>query len=484
MVWFRERRIFLIPVEMNSDTDRAKRLTTLLEITLLIGRKDNQIIHTFVIMDSGLVKIYSTENVPRLRYIAGLILGDILGLSWEVITDKRKLGKHPVINYSSENISSSFKIAPDNLLFESGIRQREVVISEWKELPVFFQTNPDSDLPFDIFAASFFLVTRYEEHLEYQPDEYGRFMASSSLAFRNGFLALPVVDLWAKEMSKVFLKKFNTLAFKRNDYKALLTIDTDQPFAYLGKSLFGSIGGLFRDLKNREGHAGERYRIVAKGEKDPFEVFDYIFEKADKENTDVKYFIPVGDHSKYDKNPSWKNTEYRNLIHRIAGRYETGLHPSYSAGADSSILNNEFVRLKTILGREAAISRFHYARLFFPQSYRNLNRAGITVDYSMGYPDEPGFRAGIARPYYFYDVPEDNQTTLKIVPFQVMDETLYNYKKLDPVEAKKVISKLINETRKAGGLFVSVWHNTSLLDDPAWQGWREVFEFMLKNQKS
>ena len=64
------------------------------------------------------VKIYSTENVPRLRYIAGMILENLLGLSWEVITDKRKLGKHPVINYSSENISDSFKISPDTLLFE------------------------------------------------------------------------------------------------------------------------------------------------------------------------------------------------------------------------------------------------------------------------------------------------------------------------------------------------------------------------------
>ncbi|TAL60196.1 MAG: hypothetical protein EPN88_16285 [Bacteroidetes bacterium] len=434
-------------------------------------------------MDTGLVKIYSTENAPRLRYIAGIILENILGLSWEVITDKRKLGKHPVINYSSEKIPGSFKINPDNLLFETGISRKEIVIDEWKGLPVFFRTTPDSDLPFDIFAASFFLVTRYEEYLEYQPDEYGRFPASSSLAFKNGFLGIPVVDLWAKEMSKVFLKKFNTLAFKRNEYKALLTIDTDQPFAYLGKSLFGSIGGLLMDLKSKEGHAGERYRIVAKGEKDPFEVFDYIFDEIQKENTNVKFFIPVGDHSKYDKNPSWKNTEYRNLIHRIAGIHEAGLHPSYYAASDSQLLNTEAARLKTILGKEAGLSRFHYCRLFFPQSYRHVHKAGIGEDYSMGYPDEPGFRAGIARPYHFYDVSEDQQTTLKIVPFQVMDETLYDYKKLDLSAAMEVISKLIVETRKVGGLFVSIWHNTSLLDNEDCQPGRELFEFMLKNQK-
>ena len=100
----------------------------------------------------------------------------------------------------------------------------------------------------------------------------------------------------------------------------------------------------------------------------------------------------------------------------------------------------------------------------------------------MGYPDEPGFRAGIGRPYYFYDVLEDIQTSLKIVPFQVMDATLYKYKNLDPAASKEVILNLINETRKVGGLFVSIWHNTSLLDNEEWIGWREVFEFMLKSQ--
>ncbi|MCX6327430.1 MAG: polysaccharide deacetylase family protein [Bacteroidia bacterium] len=433
-------------------------------------------------MDSRTVLIYSTENVPRLRYIAGVILGDILGLSWEVITDKRKLGKHSVINYSSENITGSFKISPDSLLFEKGIAGREIVVGEWKGLPVFFQTSSDSDLPFDIFAASFFLVSRYEEYLEFQPDEYGRFKASLSLAFKNGFLVIPIVDQWAKEMSKAFLKRFQNITFKRNEYKALLTIDTDQPFSYLGKSLLRSIGGLFRDIKNNSGNACDRYRIVAMGEKDPYEVFDYIIENIEKSNADAKFFFSVGDHSKYDKNPSWKNGEYRKLIHSIADKFKSGLHPSFYAACNSSLIYSEALRMKTILKNEIIFSRFHYIRLFIPQSYRDIHEAGILEDYSMGYPDEPGFRAGIARPYYFYDVSEDQQTNLKIIPFQVMDATLYKYKNLDPVASKEVILKLINETRKVGGLFVSIWHNTSLLDNSDWQEWREVFEFMLKNQ--
>jgi hypothetical protein len=433
-------------------------------------------------MDSRPVRIYSKRDVPRLRYIAGLILGDILGLSWDIITDKRKLGKHPVINYSDEKVTGSFRISPDTLLFEDGIVSKEITTGEWNHLPVFFLTSSESDLPFDIFAAAFFLVTRYEEYNGHPADEHGRFSASSSLAFKHGFLQIPIIDRWTKEMSKVFLKKFQTLVFKRNEYKSMVTIDTDQPFAYLGRGLLRSLGGLINDIKDNTRKVSDRYRIVAKGEKDPFEVFDYIIESIEKYGSEARFFFPVGDYSKYDKNPSWKNDDYRKLIHRLSAIYKTGLHPSYFAAGNSSLIKTETGRLKTILSEDIICSRFHFIRLFMPDSYRFINDAGITEDYSMGYPDEPGFRAGLARPFFFYDLKEDKQTNLRIVPFQIMDVTLNQYKNFTTEESKELILKILNETRRAGGLFVSIWHNTSLIDSDIWQGWRDVFEFTLKNQ--
>jgi hypothetical protein len=432
-------------------------------------------------MEKDQVKIFTRNNSPRLKYIAGILVGDILGLPWEVITDRRKLGKHPVINYSSEKISGSLRIDPFPLLFESGIRQVEISVSNWKNLPVFFQATPESDFPFDIFAASFYLVARYEEYLDFKPDEFGRFSASSSLAYKNGFLGIPVVDLWAKELSKALIRKYPVLAFKRNEFKALLTIDADEPFAYLGKNVIRSFGGLLRDLTVNPGHAGDRYKVVTHEKKDPYQVFDYITETIRKSSIETKFFFPMGDHSKYDKNPSWKNDEYRSLINSIASEFSVGLHPSYYAANDHSLVESELLHLKTIVSKNIVASRFHYIRLMTPSSYLNISHAGITEDYSMGYAEEPGFRAGIGRPYPFYNVKDDSLTGLKIIPFQVMDCTLYQYKKLDPGASLDIILNLIAETRAAGGLFASIWHNTSLLESPEWKEWRMVFETMLQN---
>lgn len=427
------------------------------------------------------VKIFTVNKTPRLGYIAGIILGDILGLKWEMVSDKRKLGKQYIINYSKENIRGAFRINPDTLLFEQGVKCREISITTWKNLPIFFQTSSDSDLPFDIFAASFFLISRYEEYLEFEPDEYGRFTAASSVSYRNGFLNKPVVDLWAREFARTLLRKFQTLAFRRNQFSALITVDADEPFAYVGKSFAENFSGFIHDISKRTGHASDRYGCLAGRETDPYDIFGYIIERITYYNCNAGFFFPVGDPSQFDRNPVWKNKVYRSLISAIPPDYFTGIHPSFYS-MERGLLPEEIVRLKRIIKKEVTKSRFHYLKLRFPDSYRNLLNAGIYSDYSMGYSDETGFRAGIARSFSFYDVLTDEPTPLRIIPFQIMDCTLMETKKLNPENAIIAIRKILNDVAAVGGEFVTIWHNTSLLENDEYRTWREVFEFTLSSQ--
>ncbi len=434
-------------------------------------------------MYHGPIKIFAQSATPRLIYTAGLIFGNILGSDWRIITDIRDSGEDPVINYSSEAIAGTLKIEPHPLLFEDGIRPCGLTAGEWNGIPAFFITNEDADIPFDIFAASFWLVSRYEEYLSFTPDKHGRFPASSSFAFRNGFLRIPVVDLWAKELAKMLSLTYPGLAFRNDRYDALLTTDTDQPFAYLGKNLLRTAVGVIHDLAARPGNAGERFRVLTNKAKDPFDVFDYLISKIEATGTDVRFFVPAGRYTKYDKNPFWSKNCYRNLIKRISSKYKSGFHPSYFASDNYTVLEQELGRLGSIIEQDITISRFHFLRLKIPVSYTLLEKAGIKEDYSMGFPDEPGFRAGIARPFRFYNLAEERETGLRIVPLLVMDATLYQYLKLDAHGAEEVITEIISVTRKAGGLFVSLWHNTSLTEKSEREEWRRLFEKMLIIQK-
>lgn len=432
-------------------------------------------------MDSGAVRIFTSSDSPRLRYTAGVILSNILGIEWEIITDRRKAGKSPVINYSEEYVKGSFTIIPSGLLFREGLENQEITLTTFNNLPLFFNASGSADFPFDIFAASFYLLSRYEEYLPFKADEHGRFPASEGIASRGGFLRMPVVELWANELVKAIIRKFPTLTFRKNSFRSLVTIDADQPFEYLGKDFLRSIGGMVRDLRRGSGKAGERYRTIARREKDPWNNFDFIADEVRKTGSDLRFFFPVGDRSKYDKNPSWHNEDYRSLIRYLSGEFSFGCHPSYYSYTDRELIKEEVSRLAEITGKKTDSARFHYLRLKFPDSYNALYDSGIRFDYSLGFHDEPGFRAGIARPFPFYDLHRERETQMILVPFQAMDATFFTYMKIGADDALRVFTEIIENTRRVGGLFVSVWHNTTLLETPEWSAWRSLFKSVLKS---
>jgi hypothetical protein len=235
---------------------------------------------------------------------------------------------------------------------------------------------------------------------------------------------------------------------------------------------------MIRDLANYDGRAGDRFRSVVKGEKDPFEVFDYLNACLVKHRSFSAFFLPVGNHSKHEKSPSWKNEEYRSLVRKISAGFNTGLYSAGENAGDEQKISTDKGRLEALTGHSVAANRFHMARMVVPQSYKTLLSAGLTEDYSMGYHQSPGFRAGIARPFFFFDLTENRQTGLRIIPFQLSDNIL-EHNEGNTREFCEMVTTLFNETRAVGGTFVSIWHNTSLTADSECAQCREIFELLL-----
>ena len=97
----------------------------------------------------------------------------------------------------------------------------------------------------------------------------------------------------------------------------------------------------------------------------------------------------------------------------------------------------------------------------------------------MGYHDACGFRAGTCKPFLFFNVKTNEVTNLRLFPFTIMEGTLNDVMKLSIEESKKIISDLITEVCVHDGIFIPLWHNSTLSNRNEWKGWREVFEFML-----
>ena len=104
----------------------------------------------------------------------------------------------------------------------------------------------------------------------------------------------------------------------------------------------------------------------------------------------------------------------------------------------------------------------------------------FTRDFTMGYADKCGFRAGIANNFNFYNLILDIKTQLRIHPFVIMDTTLKNYENFTVEQSIDASNKLIDTVKSVNGELVTIWHNSSLSETDGWYGWRKVFESQLQ----
>jgi hypothetical protein len=434
-----------------------------------------------------MILIYSPTITPRLRYITKLIFCDIL-LSDVQIVDSVAVFKesgHAKLNYSQKQFDNEPFVQASDFLFTSSAELPDLNQIHYKGETGFFETSENSLMPFDPFAAAFLVVSRMEEYGTGTRDLHGRFCANSSLLFRFGLLNKPVVNIWANLLATELQQIYPQLKFPKPVFRLITSIDIDNAWAYRNKGFFRTLASFILDfLKADFKRVGERFRVITGKKKDPYDSYNYLFSLFNTKRQDVIFFFHLGNYARNDKPVSWKNVELRDLIRNIAGKYKVGVHPSYRSGdsGNEELVGIEKERLQVITGLKVELSRQHYLRLQFPETYRRLIAAGIIEDYTMGFHDMAGFRAGICTPYKFYDLEKEQEEPLTIFPFQVMDVTLRQYMKLSPEEAILKVESLIDEVRNVGGTFIGIWHNESVSSANEWKDYLKVFEFMNRQE--
>lgn len=367
--------------------------------------------------------------------------------------------KGAILSYDKQPIPGSISIIPTSLLFDTGINHVPMEIGEWNGMPAFPMTwNHKADIPFDPLAGAFYLITRYEEYLPHKPDKHGRFRFANSIAYKSGFLEIPIVDVWAHKLGAVIKEKFGNSHSKRRSFTYQITFDLDSAFAFKGKGIIRNALGFTKsaitlDFKKIR----TRFRVLTNREQDPFDIYDNLFTKLPADEA-TKWFIHVGSWSKYDKQVKTSSPSFLNLVNRLSARYPIGIHPSYKSFLNDTVFRWELSKLVDNVRQAVSASRFHYLRQSIPYSYYPLMRAGITQEYSMGYADKPGFRAGTCTPYPFFDLFENTAKHLKIFPFAIMDKSLLNIARYNPNQALELVKRLVQAVKKVKGNFISIWH--------------------------
>lgn len=387
----------------------------------------------------------------------------------------------PKLSYAKVPLGKEFFVKSNGLLFEQGINNPEIFVSKWDEIACFFYTGENSSIPFDIFAASFYLITRYEEYLPHVRDHHERFTPEQSIAHKHHFLEQPVIDIWASKLRAILKERFPKYHFPERDFKYISTIDVDNAFAYKHKSSLRVLGAFINDfLKLDFQNSWERFLVLLRIKSDPFDTFNEILSLGKKNPFEVIVFFLLADYTTFDTNVSAAKRPFRLLIKHIADYVSVGLHASYYTMKNSGMLKKEKERLESIINVQTQRSRQHFLRFSLPKTYQNLIDLGISEDYSMGYASHLGFRAGTSIPFHFFDLDFEIQTPLKVYPFALMDTTLNDYLALNPKQALAKTEQLLFEVLQVKGTFITLFHNESISGHLRWIGWNKVYEKMLE----
>lgn len=428
---------------------------------------------------------YSDYNSPRLKYILDLISDEIFNESFTLTSDREAFKSYvgAKLNYSDASLSENeFFVKQHGLLGETGICEQQINRTDISGRPAFFKTT--GDFPFDIFSASFFLVSRYEEYLSFQPDKFGRFPHTASLAFKESFLDFPLINYWLEDFKVALRQKFPDLTFRMKDFKFIPTYDIDIAYSYKYKGLNRNLGGFLRSVFTGQwAYLLDRWDVLFNKKKDPFDSYEWLDSLHLYCRTRAYYFFLLAKKQiGVDKNISPDNPALQSLIAYHASGYTVGIHPSWQSGDEQAVLMEEMDELEKIIKTPIKYSRQHYIRMTLPTTYSRLIDVGIEKDFSMGYGSSNGFRASIASSFYWYDLKAEKKTGLMLFPFCFMDSNSFYQSKSSPKEAFAELMNYYRKIKQINGLMVTTWHNNFFGSDPMFSGWKEVYEVFLKDQ--
>jgi hypothetical protein len=336
----------------------------------------------------------------------------------------------------------------------------------------------------DIVAATFFMLSRWEEMIGVAQDIHGRFPGTASVAFRQNFLERPIVD----EYALILQKWLQTLCpgweprSHRFSIKLSHDIDTVYPFSNLNEFI-RSVGG---DFLKRRGiqHVWRTakdglWQLFGPKRTSCYRNISLLASLSVRHGLKSAFYFMTAKPSQFDRGYDITSLVVKDCVDDLRRRgFEIGFHAGYHALNDPACLAAEKARLDNVLGITKYGGRQHYLRFKVPVTWWYWEQVGLTYDSTMTYAEHEGFRCGTCHPFRPFDLQQNRELNLVELPLIVMDRTLQTYRELSPLQGEAKIMSLAQRCRRVGGIFTLLWHNTR--SNYRTQGWWEMYPRLIR----
>lgn len=391
------------------------------------------------------------------------------------ISDFIKLGTNPKFTYwdaSKENWQS---------VLEKPLSMPGFDENDLKNLksPLIEIKGPQTIVHYDILGLTYWMLNRIEEINSKNLDNHGRFPATSSHAYKHGYLERPIVDEWLHILDQIIVKTWPDIKLKQNKFSLKVSHDVDSPSLYAfkpWKTIIRMMGGHLlkrRDIKSML--QAPYFKLTGSKQipaNDPYNTFDWIMSTSEKNNLTSAFYFICGGNNIHDAEYKPEDIRIRKLMCEIHNRgHEIGLHPSYDTYQNANEISNQADRLRKACAEEGIDQdsfggRMHYLRWQHPYTLQAWEDAGMAYDSTLSYADRPGFRCGTCYEYPAFNHETQQILNLRIRPLIAMECSIIDDAYLGLGYSKKAKNKffeLKDKCKKVNGCFTLLWHNSHFM---------------------
>lgn len=424
--------------------------------------------------------VYTQKLTPRISYIFKHICLRILGIDLVFTSVIEEFIAHvgPKISYGKKPLGNELFFQSHGLLEQQGFESIEISVKKWGDTYGFFSVSNSSSLPFDIFSSSFYMISRYEEYLPHVKDAVGRFMASESLALKEGFLHQPVVDIWAYKFKNKLLETFPEFSFPQKKLIIHPVIEAAQPYGYKQKGIFRSVVGYVNGIfHGKFRNTIERTQVVLGIKRDPLDTFKWIVNKATRSDFKLTVFFLLGNALSFNESMNTHRQKFKMLIKFVSDYKDVGLIFSFNSLSDYEMLKSEKRRMEEITNRSLTSSMNSEFLVNLPDIYRHLVELEVKRDFTMVFRDTVGFRAGTCTPFLFYDLDYEIKTPLVVHPAAM---TTLAFQKKYASDIEKTVNNIIKSVEEVNGTFTMIFSNKDFSSTENNKVWRHIFSEKLQ----
>ena len=427
------------------------------------------------------------NNIPERTYAIHALLSDVLGCNRNdyIIQFKDDVQDYELDVYGKEyTIEDHFfnrfveplsylKLdnIPEELVFFHGLGlELPIIYGEDK----FVQKENGAVIGLDIFASTFFMLTRLEESLLGR-EEKGDCDESQLFCVRRGIHQRPIVNEYADFIRKLLPSDISLLM---RNYEVVLSHDVD---GFLTPSWFQ----IAKDIVKQTIHGAPKNKVLNLTWKEEikykrafpsaYSQFELYTALTEKYNIPEWFYFKVCGKGETEATYLFDDKQTIDVVEKLKRKnnpnFVLGFHPSQNMFGKKEQWDKEVSRITDLIKETPNHGRNHHL-LYNHETLRmweSISNSPLDISNCV-FHYRQGFRSGVCVPYHLFDLYQRQEMSLVEHPCQIMDTVIrYNGKTKSDDERWCDIQTVVEQVKKYQGELVLTWHiyirNKKLIQD-------------------